>query len=283
MPEIAVHSLPIEPTVVAALRARLAGGVALSSADALEVMRDSYRNYVRYNTPSFRALFAHLLEDRAPLVIHCTAGKDRTGFACALILHALGVPDEVIAEDYLLTNRFYRRDPSASSDLPDDVSAGARDRCKLPSSPPRSRPSAPITAISKAISATAWASARASARGWRRATWNPEFLSAQAGRGIRPALRRRFHFGVEVGDDVLECRNRLLNRGDLHQFPAADRAVAVLQCDNQIPPLLLELNKRQTVIGQISHDVFQSLDWTRIDQYSRIVLQSAYRTRANFS
>ena len=119
--EIAVHSLPVEPTVVAALRARLATGVPLSSADALDVMRDSYRNYVRHNTPSFRALFAHLLEDRAPLVIHCTAGKDRTGFACALILHALGVPDDLIAEDYLLTNRFYRRDPSASSDLPDEV------------------------------------------------------------------------------------------------------------------------------------------------------------------
>jgi protein-tyrosine phosphatase len=119
--EIAVHSLPIEPTVVAALRARLAGGVALSTADAVDVMCDSYRNYVSQNTPRFRALFAHLLEDRAPLVIHCSAGKDRTGFACALILHALGVPDEVIAEDYLLTNRFYHRDPSASSDLPDDV------------------------------------------------------------------------------------------------------------------------------------------------------------------
>jgi protein-tyrosine phosphatase len=84
-------------------------------------MRDSYRNYVRQNTPSFRALFAHLFEDRAPLVIHCTAGKDRTGFACALILHALGVPDDVITEDYLLTNRFYRRDASASSELPDEV------------------------------------------------------------------------------------------------------------------------------------------------------------------
>jgi protein-tyrosine phosphatase len=119
--EVAVHSLPIEPTVVAALRARLADGVPLSAADALDVMRDSYRNYVRYSTASFRALFAHLLEDRAPLVIHCTAGKDRTGFACALILHALGVPADLIAEDYLLTNRFYRRDPSASSDLPDDV------------------------------------------------------------------------------------------------------------------------------------------------------------------
>src|ERR1700674_5035410 len=119
--EIAVHSLPIEPTVQATLRARRAEGVPLSSTDALDVMRDSYRNYVRQSTPSYRALFAHLLEDRAPLVIHCTAGKDRTGFACALILHALGVSDELIAEDYLLTNRFYRRDPTASSDLPDDV------------------------------------------------------------------------------------------------------------------------------------------------------------------
>ena len=115
-----VHSLPIEPTVVAALRARLAGG-SLSAEDALEIMRESYRNYVRLSTESFRSLFTHLLDDRAPLVIHCTAGKDRTGFACALILHALGVPDDVIAEDYLLTNRFYRRDPTAGPDLPQDV------------------------------------------------------------------------------------------------------------------------------------------------------------------
>jgi protein-tyrosine phosphatase len=118
--EITVHSLPIEPTVVAELRARLATG-SLSPAAAADVMRGSYRSYVHHNTPRFRALFAHLLEDRAPLVIHCTAGKDRTGFACALILHTLGVADDVIAEDYLLTNRFYRRDPLASSDLPDDV------------------------------------------------------------------------------------------------------------------------------------------------------------------
>ena len=31
------------------------------------------------------------------------------------------MPDDAIAEDYLLTNRFYRRDTSASTDLPDDV------------------------------------------------------------------------------------------------------------------------------------------------------------------
>jgi protein-tyrosine phosphatase len=118
--EIAVHSLPIEPTVVAALRARLQAR-ALSSADALEIMRESYRGYVRLNTHSFRELFWHLIEDSAPLVIHCTAGKDRTGFASALILHALGVSEQVIGEDYLLTNSFYRRDPNASPDLPADV------------------------------------------------------------------------------------------------------------------------------------------------------------------
>jgi protein-tyrosine phosphatase len=118
--EITVHPLPIEPTVVAALRARLAAG-SLSSNDAREIMRESYRSYVRHNTHSFRALFAHLLQDHAPLVIHCTAGKDRTGFACALVLHALGVPDDVIAEDYLLTNRLYQRDPASGTDLPEDV------------------------------------------------------------------------------------------------------------------------------------------------------------------
>jgi protein-tyrosine phosphatase len=119
--EIAVHSLPIEPTVVADLRALLDAGSPLSSTEAADAMRNSYRSYVRQNTPRFRALFTHLLEDHAPLVVHCTAGKDRTGFACALILHALSVPDDLIAQDYLLTNRFYRRDPSSVSDLPEAV------------------------------------------------------------------------------------------------------------------------------------------------------------------
>ena len=122
--DITVHSLPIEPITVATLRQRMAGGRALSADDAADVMRHSYRNYVTHNTAAYRTLFAHLIEDRAPLVIHCTAGKDRTGFGSALILHALGVSDEVIGEDYLLTNRYYKRDPAAAStDLPEDVRA----------------------------------------------------------------------------------------------------------------------------------------------------------------
>src|SRR5213083_986362 len=83
---------------VSALRAIAAAGTPLSTDHAVEVMRDSYRSYVQKNTQHFRTLFAHLLEDRAPLVIHCTAGKDRTGFACALILHTLGVSKDIISE-----------------------------------------------------------------------------------------------------------------------------------------------------------------------------------------
>jgi protein-tyrosine phosphatase len=120
---ITVHSLPIEPAVMAALRARLGSGAPLAAAETAELMRDSYRGYVRHNTASFRALFAHLLEDHAPLVIHCTAGKDRTGFAAALILGALGVAEPTIVEDYLMTNSLYRVDPAmaASTDLPGEV------------------------------------------------------------------------------------------------------------------------------------------------------------------
>jgi protein-tyrosine phosphatase len=45
-------------------------------------------------------------DDRAlPVLIHCTAGKDRTGFAAALLLALLGVPDDVILADYSLSNR----------------------------------------------------------------------------------------------------------------------------------------------------------------------------------
>jgi len=105
---VRVHSLPIEPRIVSMLTARLSTGGPLSAAEAAELMRESYRAYVRDHAPIFRALFQHLLDDGAPLVFHCTAGKDRTGFAAALILSSLGVSQDVIVEDYLLTNELWR-------------------------------------------------------------------------------------------------------------------------------------------------------------------------------
>ena len=42
--------------------------------------------------------------DNLPVLFHCTAGKDRTGFVAAAILKFLDVPDDAVIEDYLLTN-----------------------------------------------------------------------------------------------------------------------------------------------------------------------------------
>ena len=56
----------------------------------------------------FRSMFRHLFEiEHGAMLIHCSAGKDRTGFAAALVLSALGVPREYVIEDYLLSGRFF--------------------------------------------------------------------------------------------------------------------------------------------------------------------------------
>merc|ERR1712232_1348527 len=47
--------------------------------------------------------------DGHPVLVHCTAGKDRTGWAIALLLLALGVDKECIVQDYLLSNALWYR------------------------------------------------------------------------------------------------------------------------------------------------------------------------------
>lgn len=62
----------------------------------------------------FRRYFQALAEGRGPVLIHCAAGKDRTGVLAALTHHIAGVSDDDVIDDYLLTNdesRFERRGP----------------------------------------------------------------------------------------------------------------------------------------------------------------------------
>ncbi len=70
------------------------------------VMVDSYREYVSRFQSTFAKIF-HLALDPAnlPLLVHCTAGKDRTGFAISLVQRALGLAHEPALENYLLSNR----------------------------------------------------------------------------------------------------------------------------------------------------------------------------------
>ncbi len=62
----------------------------------------------------FRRYFQALAAARGPVLIHCAAGKDRTGLLAALTHHVAGVGDDDVIDDYLLTNneeRFVRRGP----------------------------------------------------------------------------------------------------------------------------------------------------------------------------
>ena len=101
---VTVHSLPIEPTIVQKLGALRAAGQVLTPADVVLHMQDTYRGFVRDNPPRFAEFFAFLLASDEPTVFHCTAGKDRTGFAAALLLRAVGAPEDEVMRDYLLTN-----------------------------------------------------------------------------------------------------------------------------------------------------------------------------------
>lgn len=115
------HALTIEPTVVQRAQQLLQAGHALTAREAVGLMQDTYRGFAGENAPRFAQLFALLLASNAPLVFHCTAGKDRTGFAAALVLLALGVPRDVVMQDYLLTNTLYRRPEGLAGPAPREV------------------------------------------------------------------------------------------------------------------------------------------------------------------
>jgi protein-tyrosine phosphatase len=88
----------------AALRTkiRVGGIVGLEMERTLQAV---YRSFVTDYAEEWAALFERLADPKnLPAVLHCTAGKDRTGFASALVLLALGVPEETVYEDYLLSN-----------------------------------------------------------------------------------------------------------------------------------------------------------------------------------
>jgi protein-tyrosine phosphatase len=74
----------------------------------IEHTRDSmfeiYRALPYEQTKSYRELLSRIARGRIPILFNCSAGKDRTGLATALILSILGVPRDVIDEDYLLSN-----------------------------------------------------------------------------------------------------------------------------------------------------------------------------------
>lgn len=73
-----------------------------------DFMLDINRDFAEAQAPVYARMFREILElENARVLVHCAAGKDRTGFAAAIILLALGVSKDVVMRDYMLTGRFF--------------------------------------------------------------------------------------------------------------------------------------------------------------------------------
>jgi protein-tyrosine phosphatase len=102
-PELA--SLPVTPGSSHSFIENLHNGI-IAVDDAAGFMQEINRDFVVNQLPQYAEMFQLILKGDEPVLIHCASGKDRTGFGAALILDVLGVAEESIVEDYLLTNRY---------------------------------------------------------------------------------------------------------------------------------------------------------------------------------
>lgn len=93
---------------------------ATTRAAAIEAFAESYVDFTQALTPHYTDMFERLARGEAPLAMNCSAGKDRTGMAAALILSVLGVSRETVVADYALTQVYtppanYRAAPAAAA------------------------------------------------------------------------------------------------------------------------------------------------------------------------
>jgi protein-tyrosine phosphatase len=80
----------------------------LKNMDPVKYMVETNVDLVMRFAPEMQQFFGELLAaEGRPILFHCAAGKDRTGFTAALILRILGVPQETVMADYLLTNQHF--------------------------------------------------------------------------------------------------------------------------------------------------------------------------------
>lgn len=73
-----------------------------------EFSRSYYHHIAFDRTSQIKEIITVLShESNLPALIHCTAGKDRTGYISALIQLLVGIPYETVVQEYLMTNHFY--------------------------------------------------------------------------------------------------------------------------------------------------------------------------------
>lgn len=80
----------------------------LTGDQAEAMMANLYRTMPDQQQHNYSEMFRALAHDDGALLMHCSAGKDRTGIASALVLTALGVPEETVMQDYLKSREFIK-------------------------------------------------------------------------------------------------------------------------------------------------------------------------------
>lgn len=90
------------PGVHIATQKMLAGEISFAEAEGMQGL--GYREFVREQSDKFASMFSAILEEDHPaILLHCSAGKDRTGIAAAMVHTALGISREDAVSDYLET------------------------------------------------------------------------------------------------------------------------------------------------------------------------------------
>ncbi len=75
-----------------------------------EAMLEIYQRLPHVAPRTLQTLFGEILEGNLPVLVHCSAGKDRTGFVCAVLLETLGADRDTVMEEYLVSDRFFGAD-----------------------------------------------------------------------------------------------------------------------------------------------------------------------------
>jgi protein-tyrosine phosphatase len=104
-----VLPIPLGVTSAEALAAAIRENPAPGAVDPEAAMLSNYRHFATDLTPEFRR-FVHAVRDAQgrPVLWHCEAGKDQSGFAAAILLRLLGVPEELVNRDYLTSAELNR-------------------------------------------------------------------------------------------------------------------------------------------------------------------------------
>lgn len=110
IPGITRHSFAVQPSVMADF---IATGQKFTKEITINLFLENYRQFVTTFAPHFGRAIRAIIAQRpnsatSAALVHCTAGKDRTGITCYLILSLLGVREEDKLSDYLATNDFFK-------------------------------------------------------------------------------------------------------------------------------------------------------------------------------